>query len=189
LHQRLLACETAEWVWFEDRLTYDNARLCEALIITGKRWAEMTGRRPGCGWLIELQTAPAGYFRPVGSHGFLLVSRAAPMPFDQQPIEACATVAACLAAMPVDASRPWLAEAHKAFAWFTGANDLGLSLIDPLDGSCRDGLHPDRANEPRRWNRCLSAGPCRHGTGKLAHRPIQPAPDMPAPSPPSNLLS
>jgi hypothetical protein len=74
LHQRLLACETDEWVWFEDRLTYDNARLCEALIITGKAIGRDDWTQAGLRalrWLIELQTAPAGYFRPVGSHGFL----------------------------------------------------------------------------------------------------------------------
>lgn len=190
LHQRLQACETADWVWFEDRLTYDNARLCEALIVTGRAvgredWTQ-AGLRALC-WLVERQTAPAGYFRPVGSQGFLLVSRSAPMPFDQQPIEACATVAACLAAMAVDASRPWLTEAHKAFAWFTGANDLGLSLIDPLDGSCRDGLHPDRANENRGAESVLAYllalaimeqatqahPPSTHAPGMLASLPIQ----------------
>ncbi len=194
LHQRLLACETGEWVWFEDRLTYDNARLCEALIITGKAVGRDDWTQAGLRalrWLIELQTAPAGYFRPVGSHGFLLVSRAAPMPFDQQPIEACATVAACLAAMSVDASRLWLAEAHKAFAWFTGANDLGLSLIDPLDGSCRDGLHPDRANENRGAESLLAylLALADMEQANPAHRLIQPEPDILTSSPIQNLLS
>ncbi|WCT80033.1 glycosyltransferase family 4 protein [Novosphingobium humi] len=159
LHARLLACESQDWVWFEDRLTYDNARLCEALIVTGK----------GCGsrdlvddglrslrWLLNRQTAPEGHFRPAGSQGFLLISRETPLCFDQQPLEACATIAACLAASFVDGAPLWHVEAHKAFAWFTGANDLGVSLVDIATGSCRDGLHPDRANENRGAESLLS---------------------------------
>jgi hypothetical protein len=28
-----------------------------------------------------------------------------------------------------------------------GDNDLQIALYDPTTGGCRDGLHPDRANE------------------------------------------
>jgi hypothetical protein len=66
------------------------------------------------------QTAPEGHFRPVGSQGFLLISRETPLGFDQQPVEACATIAACLAASVADPAPAWHVEAHKAFAWFTG---------------------------------------------------------------------
>tara|TARA_R110002167_G_scaffold257311_2_gene463754 strand:- start:133 stop:498 length:366 start_codon:yes stop_codon:yes gene_type:complete len=79
----------------------------------------------------------------------MLRPRQQPLPFDQQPVEACATIAACLAALNVDPAPAWRKEAHRAFAWFTGANDLGMPLANPSTGSCRDGLHPDRANENR----------------------------------------
>ena len=39
--------------------------------------------------------------------------------------------------------------AVRAFGWFHGRNDLGVALADPETGGCRDGLHPDRANENR----------------------------------------
>jgi hypothetical protein len=38
-------------------------------------------------------------------------------------------------------------EAQRAFEWFLGRNDLNLAVYDPTTGGCRDGLHPDRANE------------------------------------------
>ncbi|MGO9516774.1 MAG: hypothetical protein ACLPND_07005, partial [Candidatus Korobacteraceae bacterium] len=41
----------------------------------------------------------------------------------------------------------WRNEAWSAFNWFLGDNDLQVSLYDPVTGGCRDGLHPDRANE------------------------------------------
>lgn len=154
----LLASETADWVWFEDRLTYDNARICEALIRTGSATdaAHITaaGLR-SLRWLLAVQTAPAGHFRPVGSQGFLL-DRSAPLAFDQQPLEAAATIAACIAARDSGAVGPWRAEARRAFDWFLGANDLNVPLVDITTGSCRDGLHPDRANENRGAESVLS---------------------------------
>jgi hypothetical protein len=69
----LLACESKDWVWFEDRLTYDNARLCEALIVTGKACGSRdlvdAGLR-SLRWLLARQTAPEGHFRPVGRKAF-----------------------------------------------------------------------------------------------------------------------
>ena len=94
------------------------------------------------------QTAPAGHFRPVGTDGFG-EQRQPPRPFDQQPVEATATISACLAAWRADGDSEWKAVAMRAFAWFLGSNDLSVALVDLETGSCRDGLHPDRANENR----------------------------------------
>jgi hypothetical protein len=107
-------------------------------------------------WLVSVQTAPKGHFRPVGSMGFQLAPRRLPLAFDQQPLEACATIAACLAAHEVDPAKLWPAEARRAFAWFLGENDLAIPLVDIATGSCRDGLHPDRANENRGAESVLS---------------------------------
>ena len=38
-------------------------------------------------------------------------------------------------------------QAWAAFNWFLGDNDLKTALYDASTGGCRDGLHPDRANE------------------------------------------
>ena len=129
-------------------MAYDNARLPEALIRTGLATGDTAMIDAGLrtlGWLIRKQTAPAGHFRPVGSQGFHLDRTV--LPFDQQPLEAAATIAACAAAQMADPSGDWLAEAARAFDWFLGANDLGIALVDADTGICRDGLHPDRANE------------------------------------------
>src|SRR6185312_3828047 len=72
-----------------------------------------------------------------------------PLAFDQQTLEATASISACVAARRAGGDVTWRAYAERAFAWFYGSNDLSLSLIDPETGSCRDGLHPDRANENR----------------------------------------
>ncbi len=60
-----------DWAWFEDGLAYDNARLFQALIQNGGSTEETSYTNVGLRslrWLMKLQTAPSGCFRPVGSH-------------------------------------------------------------------------------------------------------------------------
>ncbi len=147
----LAAVETTQWVWFEEGLAYDNARLPQALIVTGTSIgvpAYVAAGLRSLRWLMALQRAGAGHFRPVGSETFGS-KRSLPRQFDQQPLEAAAAISACLAAWRADGDSKWKAEASRAFAWFLGSNDLSTSLVDPHTGSCRDGLHPDRVNENR----------------------------------------
>ncbi|HBF28292.1 glycosyltransferase family 4 protein [Rhizobium sp.] len=137
--------------WFENGLSYENARLPQALITTGVAMHDPhmleTGLRT-LRWLMIQQTAPGGQFRPIGTDGFFDVQQA-PKLFDQQPVEATATISACLAAYEATQDKTWFDAALCAFDWFTGSNDLKISLIDPESGSCRDGLHADRPNENR----------------------------------------
>ncbi|MEH2480421.1 glycosyltransferase involved in cell wall biosynthesis [Nitrobacteraceae bacterium AZCC 2146] len=147
----LKSTETADWVWFEEGLSYDNARLSQALILTGsalKRQDYLDSGLRSLRWLLAQQTSASGQFRPVGTEGFHDVRRQ-PRSFDQQPVEAAATIAASLAAWRADQDAEWKSEAARAFAWFLGSNDLSIPLVDLETGSCRDGLHPDRANENR----------------------------------------
>jgi len=145
------AVESPDWQWFEEELAYDNARLSQALIVTGYTIGTPHHLRAGLRslrWLMSLQTTAAGCFRPVGSMSFG-AKRTIPLAFDQQPLEAAAAISACLAAWRADRDDAWLAHAQRALAWFFGDNDLSLPLIDLDTGSCRDGLHPDRPNENR----------------------------------------
>ena len=143
--------QTPDWIWFEEGLSYDNARIPEALIAGGRSTGLVGYVEAGLrtlDWLMTRQTAPNGLFRPVGTDGFADI-RQEPRPFDQQPVEAAATIAACLEAWRTTGEGKWQAAAGRAFAWFFGSNDLGLPLVDRATGSCRDGLHPDRRNENR----------------------------------------
>lgn len=139
------------WPWFEDILSYANAVLPHALVISGKAMDNPAMVRAGLEsleWLADIQCLSAGCFSPIGSDGFYPRGghRAR---FDQQPIEAQAMVSACLDAYRVTNSPDWWAKARWAFDWFFGLNDLSEPLYDPLTGSCRDGLHADRPNENR----------------------------------------
>jgi len=151
LMSALASVESENWTWFEEGLAYDNARLPQALILTGISTGmdaySLAGLR-SLRWLVTRQTGALGVFRPVGTQGFG-DKRAAPRMFDQQPLEATATISACLAAWQAEGDSRWKIEALHVFSWFLGHNDLSLPLIDLETGSCHDGLHPDRVNQNR----------------------------------------
>ena len=144
------ANRSADWKWFENVLAYSNARLPQALIRAGTRGANKAMVSAGLealDWLATVQRCEIkGHFVPIGSHGFYS-KRTEKARFDQQPVEACAAVSAFLQAYRATGKGRWRKEAWTAFNWFLGDNDLQIALYDPTTGGCRDGLHPDRANE------------------------------------------
>jgi hypothetical protein len=141
-------CATDDWPWFEPIATYDNARLCQALLLSGQWLPHPEALAIGIKsleWLTSLQKTQAGHFRPIGSNGFC-ERGGARADFDQQPVEAQAMVAACLEAFRATQDPAWSREAKRAFEWFLGRNDLGLPLYDSSSGGCSDGLHQDRVS-------------------------------------------
>ena len=139
----------AGWYWFEDIVTYNNATLPHALFLFShwmKRPDVAQTALESLQWLVDHQTGPKGHFTPIGNKGFFQRG-GEKAHFDQQPIEASATVSACLEVYRYTGEAAWYLEAQRAFNWFLGQNDLGLPLYDPNTGGCRDGLHPDRVNK------------------------------------------
>jgi len=138
------------WKWFEKSLSYSNARLSQALILAG--WRSDNQRMIEVGmdslkWLVaEQHRDDKEIFVPIGSNGFFIEGNEKAR-FDQQPVEANATVSACLEVYRLTEESPWLEEARRVFRWFLGKNDLQIPLYDASTGGCRDGLHPDRVNE------------------------------------------
>ena len=143
-------CHTETWKWFEKSLSYSNARLSQALILAGWRSGNQRMIEAGMDslkWLVaEQHHSDDDTFVPIGSNGFFTEGNEKAR-FDQQPVEACATVSACLEVYRLTEERQWREEAKRVFQWFLGRNDLQTSLYDPVTGGCRDGLHPDRVNE------------------------------------------
>jgi glycosyltransferase involved in cell wall biosynthesis len=139
-----------DWKWFENSLAYSNARLPQALIRAGMRAANtemVSAGLEALDWLVTIQRCEVkGHFVPIGSQGFYS-KKTEKARFDQQPVEACAVVSACLQAHRATGKGRWRKEAWSAMNWFLGDNDLQIALYDSTTGGCRDGLHPDRANE------------------------------------------
>ena len=137
------------WTWFEEGLTYDNAKLAHALIVSGRATGQKSVYERGMQalrWLVDVQTSQHGQLRPIGSNGFYK-RNGVRADFDQQPIEAQTTVSACLEAYRATSDLWWYDQAQRAFDWFLGWNDIGQELYCPRTGGCCDGLHPDRGNE------------------------------------------
>ncbi len=149
LMQRFADAATEDWQWFEDTVSYTNAKLPHALILSGRCLNNAPMQELGLKtlrWLIKIQTSETGAFRPIGSNGFYPRDKERAR-FDQQPIEAQATVSACIEAYHATGDMFWVAEARRAFEWFLGRNDLGMALYDASTGGCRDGLHVDRLSQ------------------------------------------
>ncbi|WP_347271593.1 glycosyltransferase family 4 protein [Rhizorhabdus histidinilytica] len=144
----LAAARRPGWTWFEPVLAYDNARLPEALLRAGTALGDRELVEAGLealGWLCGIQTGAGGVFRPVGTDSFHR-RHAPPLPYDQQPLEAQATIDACIAARAATGDGQWAELAWRAYGWFIGDNDLGLPLAQTPDGGCFDGLMPHGVN-------------------------------------------
>jgi glycosyltransferase involved in cell wall biosynthesis len=139
-----------DWKWFENVLAYGNSRLPQALILVGAACSDdhmISAGLESLDWLSQTQHCDINrHFVPIGSQGFYRQDGEKAR-FDQQPLEAAGAVSACLQAYRVTGDNRWRKEAWSAFNWFLGDNDLQLSLYDSVTGGCRDGLHPERANE------------------------------------------
>jgi glycosyltransferase involved in cell wall biosynthesis len=154
LANRLLSAyehtHSTSWQWFEKSLSYSNARLSQSLLMAGWRSDNARMIEAGCEslrWLVaEQHRGNDMVFVPIGSMGFA-VDGGEKARFDQQPVEACATISACILAHRITNEQYWLDEAWCAFRWFLGENDLQVPLYDAVTGGCKDGLHPDRVNE------------------------------------------
>jgi hypothetical protein len=148
LMERFEASAHPDWQWFEEELSYDNARLAQAVIVSGQATGQKAVLQRGLQalrWLTELQTSENGHFRPIGSNGFYRRGGVREN-FDQQPVEAQASISACLDAYWATSDTWWYEQAQRAFDWFIGWNDLHLDLYSPETGGCHDGLHVDRVN-------------------------------------------
>ena len=137
-----------DWPWWEDELTWGNAKLPHALMVAGADLDEpqwVAEAEKSLEWLLKVQTAEAGHLSIIGNRGWYRRG-GQPARFDQQPIEAQGLVQACLAAARITGRDKWAREAVRCFEWFTGRNDVGVSMYNADTGGGQDGLHADGAD-------------------------------------------
>lgn len=139
-----------DWPWCEETLTYDNARLPQALLLSGQRLGDdemlQTALR-ALVWLKKIQHDKSDcYFAAIGNHGWF-TRGGNKAQLDQQPIEAAATVDAYIEAFNITRDEEWITCAYRCFNWYLGDNELHISLYDHATGGCRDGLQAQGANE------------------------------------------
>ncbi len=130
-----------DWSWFEPFLTYDNARIPQALLLAYRHLKEPAYLEIGLkslDYLISLQYRD-GYFDLIGNDGWYWKGKERAI-FDQQGVDASALTAACLLAANFNNQQGYLEMGYAAFHWFLGRNRLGKPLYYPSTGSCADGL-------------------------------------------------
>jgi glycosyltransferase involved in cell wall biosynthesis len=137
-----------DWRWFEPMLTYDNAvlplALFEAFSVTGERTSLRVARESL--EFLEGICFEAGRLTLVGNAGWHSRGGTKP-PADEQAIDAAAFVLAFRGAYVATGDHQYLRRMRESFAWFLGANRLGVSLYDPVTAGCRDGLGSTEANQ------------------------------------------
>ena len=129
------------WLWYEDVMAYANAKLPEAMILSGVLLENRKYKTIGLDTLRFLtdQVLDGDHFSLIGNEGWLTPGNAK-APFDQQPIDAAALVSAYLTAAAMLEDDQYVPLARKALDWFLGDNDLGMRLYDFGNGGCSDGL-------------------------------------------------
>ncbi len=148
LYDHYLRCATDDWPWFEDTVTYANARLPHALILSAQWIPNQEMGEAGLkalDWLLRVQTSEDGRLSLIGNDGWFKRG-GTKAPFDQQPLEVMGLVEACAEACMWTRSRYWLEQARRCLDWFLGRNDLNIPLYDFKTGGCCDGLQPDGPN-------------------------------------------
>lgn len=134
-----------DWPWCEDVVTYDNARLPQALIAYHRSFEDEKMLRQGMSslqWLLDVQTdAVHGHLSLIGNGGWF-TRGGKKARFDQQPLDATALIDACHEALLATDDTRWRRAMEQCFAWFLASNDLQESLYDFTTGGCHDGLHP-----------------------------------------------
>ena len=147
LHAQFLTYARPGWPWPEDALTVENALLPRALIVAGHRGRAETMVMIGLqvlDWLIDVQTAPEGHLSPIGTGTFPINGERSK--FDQQPIEATTLLLAAEAAYAATGNPRYRDAMERSYAWFLGANDLGVQIANPGRGAGGDGLTPKGRN-------------------------------------------
>jgi len=131
-----------DWPWCEAKVTYDNAKIPHALILSGQWIPDAAMLRQGLEsleWLVGLQLDGTGKVSLIGNRGWMEQGQGRAR-FDQQPVDAMALVEACAEAWRATQEPVWRDRARRFLWWFLGNNDTESLIYDFETGGCRDGL-------------------------------------------------
>jgi glycosyltransferase involved in cell wall biosynthesis len=138
-----------DWCWFEDRLSYDNARLSQALLSGANALgrADLAERAlDSLRWFGDECGLDEGELHLPGHLG-RRKGEGAPGDGDEQPLEAAALIEAELTAFAITRRVEHGRRAIKGFEWFLGRNRLRRPLYDFATGGCSDGLGAQSLND------------------------------------------
>lgn len=136
----------AVWPWHDDKVTYGNSRVPQAMLLAGDVLAHPQLIAYGTkliDWLIKQQFV-GNTFSPIGNQGWL--TKQGKARYDQQPLEAHGMMDACFAAAGITGQTQYIRYGQQSFNWYLGDNDGERALYDFETGACMDGLHPQGVN-------------------------------------------
>ena len=148
-------CADSDWCWFEDQMTYCNARLPQALFIASRifpnepRYGQIAVK--SLDFLLEKTRNAQGSYNPIGNlrlteAGWFTRRDQEPPCFDQQPVDAGALAEGCAEAYRVTGEPRYKRAAEEAFDWYLGRNHHGVPVFDALTGGVSDALTPQGLN-------------------------------------------
>jgi hypothetical protein len=132
----------AAWPWPVPRLSYANAAIAEAVIVSGHHLGDDRMLRNGLRmleWLLATETRD-GHLSVVSPRGWGPGEAERRPASEQCPAEVAALADACMRAATVTGDDGWLAGVRMSIAWFLGDNDANVPLVDERTGGCSDGL-------------------------------------------------
>jgi len=136
------ANKQGHWLWFEEKMTYDNAILPLALLCH----FEITADKESMDIALESmeflsqKTLIHGYLNPVGNDGWLYRDGGEMALYDQQAIETMAMVLMYFKAYEITHDLTYIKQMYLCYQWFLGENSLHLPLYDYETKGCGDGL-------------------------------------------------
>ncbi|MFC4769861.1 glycosyl transferase [Effusibacillus consociatus] len=137
----------SDWSWFEPVMTYGNGVLPWSLFHANKvteRQDTLEIAKESLHFLIEKMTDDQGVIRPIGNRGWCTQKNRSD--WDQQPLEVMKLALASAEGYLALGEPSYLQVLEKCRGWFHGENDLHISLANPEEGSCCDGLTPEGPN-------------------------------------------
>jgi uncharacterized protein YyaL (SSP411 family) len=138
----------SDWEWFENILSYDNARLSQALLVAYQSMRDqvyLEVAQESLRFLGKITTINETYV-PIGSQGWYVKGGRRAL-YDQQPIEAGAMVEATTLAYRLTGSESYEQGIRQALGWFSGLNTKMVKLYDESTGACSDGINEAGLNE------------------------------------------
>jgi hypothetical protein len=145
------ACADSQWHWFEDQMTYCNARLPQALFMAARLFPDKARYRQiaveSLEFLLEKTRNGQGSYDPIGNlrmteAGWFTRRDQTPPRFDQQPVDTGALVECCAEAFRVTGDARFKRAADEAFSWYLGCNYHGMPVFNEETGGVSDALTP-----------------------------------------------
>lgn len=138
---------TLDWNWFEDKLTYANSILPEAMLYSYLITTEPVFKKVAIASFDFLLSKMFvnGEFRVISNNGWHQKG-IEPNKYGEQPIDVACTIQTLDIFYKTYGIQKYEKMKEVAFSWFLGRNHLKQTMYNPITGGCYDGLEKENVN-------------------------------------------